>query len=125
GAAIQVSSSIDADVSRLEAKRAAPATLAAGRTPAMVEGELRAQRSDLRWNRSRQCTDVSLRDSGDFCTEYGRLTAVLGAARTVEALDRELSDLSKQRRQGVTGAVATGTTDPASAAIVRLLKPIW
>lgn len=125
GMAIQVSSSIDAEVSRLEDRRKAPAALAAGRTPVMVEGELQALRADLRWGRSKQCSDVSLRDSRDFCTEYGRLTAVLGAAQAVEKLDAELDALSKQRRQGTTTAVATGTTDPASAAIVRLLAPVW
>lgn len=124
GAAIQVSSSLDADIVRLEDRRRPLAKVADGKTPAMVEAALSGYRADARWRSSGNC-ETRITTSAAWCQEYRQHEAVLGAARAIEKIDAELGRLSKQRRQGTTSTVATGTTDPASRAIVGLLKPLW
>ena len=123
GAAIEVASSLGSELARMEARRAPLAIIAAGRSPAVVEGELQTHRSDLRWNRSRQCTDITLPESKTFCADWGRLNSALGAAKDVQRIDADIDQLTRQKRASTNGATATQATDPQSAAIVRLLSP--
>src|SRR5262245_15242731 len=73
-------------LSQAQTTRTQLSQTAAGRTPAMIEGEIAGLKHDRRWTSTRECQDATAGASRDFCAGIERLRSQLGAAQRIEDL---------------------------------------
>lgn len=87
--------------------------------PAITAQRLEAARQNLRWARSRQCTDATSRESRIFCAEYHLLEAARQKGVEAARLESEIASL-RTRLAGLAGAAASDAGDPRARFLSRL-----
>ena len=121
---LQTLHSLKSTMKTMQTERKRYSAVADGKTPGMIVAEISShQLSNQRiWNRSHQCLDVTLDDSGAFCSALAQMTARLAAAREVEDLDGKI-DATKSKLEGL--PVYSETESPHVASLVNVYSAFW
>ena len=67
--------------------------LAKHRSAAAVQSEIEAIKQNLRWTTSKGCTDATLEESRELCTNYHKLNSELAAARQDDVLKQRAAEV--------------------------------
>jgi len=105
---------------RLERLRAERAVILEPRAVAAIEAELQRAQPHVApdvWRDTRQCADVTLKESGQACAEVLKLRGALATAHRREVLDAELA--KAEAKLSILPAVTTA--DPQAATASRLI----
>lgn len=85
----------------------------------IIRQRLETLRQDARWNRTKNCTAATVRDSRAFCAEYSEVSENLERARAAAALERETDDL-RRRVAAIAGTAQLEDADPRAGFVAKL-----
>ncbi len=99
----------------------------AHRPPETVRAEVRVQEAQRAWLTTKECTDVTLRSSREFCKRYGELKAELASGENYSKLEVQRAEIGAKiaalsgRSAKVDGAAVMGMADPQANVLAKLL----
>ncbi|HEX5958542.1 MAG TPA: hypothetical protein VFY92_07785, partial [Hyphomicrobiaceae bacterium] len=99
----------------------------AHRPPETVRAEVRVQEAQRAWLTTKECTDVTLRSSRDFCKHYGELKAELASGENYSRLEVQRAEIGARiaalsgQSAKVDGAAVMGMADPQANVLAKLL----
>ncbi len=93
--------------------------LAKHRSAAAVQSEIAAIKQNLRWTTSKGCTDATLEESRELCTNYHKLNSELAAARQDDVLKQRAAEV-RSRLAPLQSGPGISVADPQADIIAKL-----
>jgi hypothetical protein len=88
-------------------------------SPESVRAKIRKEEAQRAWILTKECTDITLRASRDFCAKYLDLKSELANAEEAQKVEARIAQIDVETR-GATGATVMAVADPQASVLAKL-----